>query len=232
MSTSRQWMGFADVMSVLMMIFLFIAVLFMVQVQTDSEKLKKQHNSMKAIAEAFEISQAELQQKVSSEFNKSAKHWGAKIKDNGTISFEDDSYLFTSGSSNLTDEFKTILKDFFPRFVETLYQSELKDEIKSIEVIGHSSSDWQGKGDSFLQNSKLSQNRAYAVMQFVYKLPQVKPYRDWLGKLLFANGASSAESITEAGIEDLTKSRRIEFKTKIGSEDKLRKILETVNSNF
>ena len=221
-------MGVSDMMSVLMMVFLFIAILFMVQVEQNNADLEQQHRFIKSVVKAFDLSREELQQKVATQFTADIANWKAEVLPDGTIRFNDNESLFQVGSSELTKGFEDILQDFFPRYISLLYNSNLKDEISVIEIVGHTSSEWQGRGDPYLQNAKLSQQRAYKVMQYVYKLPKLKQYRPWLRKVLLANGASSSELISEKGIEDITKSKRVEFRTRIESENKLEKILQGV----
>ena len=90
MKVEREWMNISDMMSGLMMIFLFIAISFMIEVEEDKNKAeelaqeyKKSQDSIKEIVVTYQASQQMLNQDLYSEFKDDLERWGAEItKDN------------------------------------------------------------------------------------------------------------------------------------------------------
>ena len=66
-------------MSVLMMVFLFIAIIFMEQIQRDKEKVEAQNRTVRAIAKTYGDSREALSDELNAEF--------AMILKNGTPKF-------------------------------------------------------------------------------------------------------------------------------------------------
>ena len=60
MKKSNEWMSISDMMSGLMLIFLFVAVSFMLDVEKDKEKIKKTKDKITQIALAYQKSKIEL----------------------------------------------------------------------------------------------------------------------------------------------------------------------------
>jgi outer membrane protein OmpA-like peptidoglycan-associated protein len=131
-----QWLPISDLMSVLMMVFLLIAVSYMLKVYQEKEKIEE-------VAIAYNKLQNELYDEISNEFSEDLKKWNAEIdKTSLSVRFKAPEILFSIGSSSMKSEFKTILNDFFPRFTEILYSDKYKNEIEEIRIEGHTSSYW------------------------------------------------------------------------------------------
>jgi outer membrane protein OmpA-like peptidoglycan-associated protein len=224
----RIYINIADLMSALMMVFLFIAIAFMLDVQRSKNQIEHQKNAMTEIVEIAEQSRQNLHNDLLKAFTNDLERWDAEILDDNTVRFNADEVLFQRGKSSLQAEFKDILNRFFPRYV-TILQSYRAD-IEAIRIEGHTSSVWANGGDvatRYLGNVKLSQQRALATLKYCYLLPSVKEQRDWLQKVLRANGLSFAKLILNAeGSENTEKSRRVEFKVVTKAEEKLHQILE------
>jgi len=222
-TSNREWIGISDLMSGLMMVFLFIAIVFMVQ----TEKEKK---SMAEIALTYERSKKELHEDLSAEFEKDLEKWGAELLDDNTVRFKEPSILFKRSSSEINDNFKNVLRDFFPRYIEILTQEKYKSDIDEIRIEGHTSSIWRKnstKEVAYLRNARLSQDRSFNVLSYVYLLPAVERDREWLLKVLRANGLSFAKLIFDHNNnEDLARSRRVEFRVLTKAEEKIYTILE------
>jgi len=147
-------MNISDLMSVLMMVFLFLSILFMVQVEQRNKEIKRQNQVMHRVLDAFELSSDELQVKMQQQFSADVDQWQAEVLEDGSVRFNDKKSLFQVGSSEMSRGFKQILTEFFPRYITMLYNSDLRDEIDAIEIVGHTSSDWTGKGNSFIHNAE------------------------------------------------------------------------------
>ena len=212
-------------MSGLMMVFLFIAIAFMVQIQDEQQAVKE-------IAMTYRESQQSLNMDLKKEFDKDLKKWGAEITKDNIFRFNSPEVLFASGSSKISQKFQTILNDFFPRYIKLLSTDKYKNEIDEIRIEGHTSNGWSGaksKQSIYLKNMRLSQDRANNVLKYCYTVKNsiIKKDRSWLEKHFRANGMAFAKLITkENGQQDYQKSRRVEFKVLTKAQEKIYKIVE------
>jgi chemotaxis protein MotB len=206
-SSENNWMNIADVMSALMMIFMFISIAFLYQLMNDKEIYKVNLN--KALHE---------------EFDKDLTVWKATITDDNIIRF---SSPFELGKTDLPQEFKEILSSFFPRYVTLLRSKDFKDEITEIRVEGHTSTGWGDLVDKkkiFLKNMELSQARSSNVLAYCYNLnnTHINEYLSWLQDKLRANGISYSRLLylDDSELEDKVLSRRVEFRVIQKENDK------------
>ena len=219
----NQWLHISDMMSGLMMVFLFIAISYMIEVLNEKDKIKE-------IAVAYEKIQKNLYDELYKEFEKDLIDWDAEI-DSTTLSvkFKSPEILFKSGSDEVEPRFKEILKDFFPRYITILTNSKFKHEIEEIRIEGHTSSEWSEQVPediAYFNNMKLSQDRTRAVLEFVSSFDTINGNKLWLRELITANGLSSSKIININGEEDKEKSRRVEFRVRTKAEEKIVKIVE------
>jgi outer membrane protein OmpA-like peptidoglycan-associated protein len=216
----KEDLSIADLMSGMMMVFLLISVVFMLDVQQEK-------NAMGEIALMAEQSRSQLNHDLMQEFADDLKHWNAVILKDNTVRFKAPEVLFEPGKSELRPKFQVILDDFFPRYVSIL--QGYSHDIEAIRIEGHTSSDWYNADDviiRYLNNVELSQQRALSTLKYCYQLDTVKDKREWLQKMLRANGLSFAQRIFNAnGSENAEKSRRVEFKIVTKAEEKLHRIL-------
>ena len=231
MSAEKEWISVSDLMSVLMMVFLFIAILFMLKVQDDQQVMQKQHNAMSAVAKSYDASRTALHDQLQDAFNDKLGQWNAEILADGAMRFNHPHALFPVGSSDLSDDFKRTLEDFFPRYIAVLSSPQWRDDIREIRIEGHTSSDWGGSGGEearYMENAKLSQARAHAVLEYVYQLPAEQERRLWLRQVLRATGASYAKPVLVDGAEDEAQSRRVEFHAIPRADEKIYDILRNL----
>lgn len=244
MKVNNEWMNISDLMSGLMMIFLFIAIAFMLETQTEQEemreskvraeelaaKLKKTQDSIKEIAVTYRISQQSLNLDLTNEFQKDLKSWGAEITKDNIVRFHSPDVLFEIGSSKVSARFQEILRDFFPRYIAVLTSEKYINEIDEIRIEGHTSNDWNNRTSDraiYLNNMKLSQNRANSVLTYCYGIKHSNIDRKWLEKKFRANGMSFSKLIYQNnGQPDAIKSRRVEFKVLTNAQEKIYRIVE------
>jgi outer membrane protein OmpA-like peptidoglycan-associated protein len=196
----NNWMNIADIMSALMMIFMFIAVAFLYQILNEKEVYKVQLNK------ALHV-----------EFDKDLTKWQAIITKDNIIRFNSP---FTVGSDKIPQSYKEILSDFFPRYIKLLTIKKFKKEIDEIRVEGHTSYGWGDLKDEksiYLNNMNLSQKRASNVLAYCYDLndTQIEQNLNWLRNNLRANGMSFSKLLykdTNKKLQDANRSRRVEFK--------------------
>ncbi|MDF1875486.1 OmpA family protein [Sulfurimonas sp. SAG-AH-194-I05] len=210
-------MSISDMMAGLMLIFLFIAVSFMIEIEAEKE-------TMKDIASSYRDTKADLNEILYSEFEKDLPLWGASISKDNSISFDAPNILFAVNKSDINEKFKVILQDFFPRYIKIINSSEFKDNIKELRVEGHTSNTWNTSSspqEIYLKNMLLSQLRAYKVLSYCYSLDDatIIQNRLWLEKFFRANGMAYAQLKKE-------KTRRVTFTIELNSENAVFQILE------
>jgi outer membrane protein OmpA-like peptidoglycan-associated protein len=211
-------------MTGLMVMFLLIAVCYMVEVEADAEKIK-------TVAVAYTDTRDALYEALRREFSPDLPRWHAQlIRQDLTIRISEPDILFAEGSSELKPAFRQILDDFFPRYVRILTSPKFRSAISEIRIEGHTSSNWIGArspDDAYLHNMELSQARTRSTLLYVLALPQLRGDVDWLRRQVTANGLSSSRPILDAsGHEDAARSRRVEFKIRTDAETRIAKILE------
>lgn len=222
-SNEATWMSISDLMSVLMMIFLFIAVAYMIEVSAERNKVTQ-------IAVTYNKLQNDLYDDIKREFKDSLVSWNAEIV-KGSVIFLSPDVLFNVGSDVVNKRFQDILANFFPRYLRILAHEKYRNDIEEIRIEGHTSSEWSYDADemqAYFLNMELSQARTRAVLKFVLNLPSVyaSKKRPWVQEHLTANGLSSSKPLMEEGRENKKKSRRVEFKVRTNAESKLVQILE------
>ena len=218
-----QWISISDLLSVLMMVFLFIAISYMLNVAEEKDKIKQ-------IAVTYNRLQKELYQDLYQEFEQDLEKWNASI-DKATLSIKFDApeVLFAFGSARLRNRFRIILDNFFPRYINILTSEKYINEIEEIRIEGHTSSQWNSNTypqEAYIGNMELSQDRTREVLAFVLLLDEVKKQRSWIKQKLTANGLSSSKLILkEDSTEDSQRSRRVEFRLRTNAEQRIVNIL-------
>jgi outer membrane protein OmpA-like peptidoglycan-associated protein len=213
LSQEAHWIPLSDLMTGLMVIFLLIAVMYMLKVEADTDRIRN-------IAIAYNDIRDGLFIDLHNEFGNDLNRWHAQlIKGDLTIRFTEPEVLFATGSSDLKPEFKAILSDFFPRYVRILTSPKYRG-----------SSDWTGQTsaqDAYFHNMELSQARTRSTLSYVLGLPSVERDRPWLTRYLTANGLSSSRPILDAGQhEDAERSRRVEFRVRTDAENRIATIMQ------
>ncbi len=224
----NQWMSISDLMSVLMIIFLFISIVYM-------RSVSQKNSQITSIAKTYEKTQVEITHDLKEEFAKNLQIWNA-VLDSLTLSirFENPEILFKVGSAELNDHFKSILDSFFPRFIQILTEPKYKEYIEEIRIEGHTSSEWYGESSprqAYFNNMELSQDRTRKVLEYVLSQIKDEELFLWVKNKLTANGLSSSKLIyNNDRAEDQERSRRVEFKIKTNAEQQIITILEQSKS--
>ncbi|WP_339934385.1 OmpA family protein [Vreelandella glaciei] len=218
----HHWLSVSDLMAGLMMVFLFIAVVFMRNAWVEKERVTE-------VAVAYQENQVALYQALMVEFEDDLDQWEAAI-DETTLSFtfQSPDVLFATGSTELQQRFRNILADFFPRYLDVLMQ--FSSSINEVRIEGHTSSVWgvnTSEDEAYFNNMELSQGRTRTVLNHVYGLDQVSQLQPWVKANVAAVGFSSSRlELTENGIEDREASRRVSFRVITNADTQIRKILE------
>ena len=110
-----QWISISDMMAGLMVIFLFVALSFMLDAQEKKNKIEVDRDRIKEIAVTYQRLQNDLYDDLYQEFKGDLDEWDASIdKPTLSVRFHAPDVLFEVGSAELRDRFIRILNDFFP----------------------------------------------------------------------------------------------------------------------
>ena len=218
------WMSVSDLMTGLMVIFLFIAISYIRKVQENQTVLTD-----------YVETKTQLHDKLVKEFEGDTSRWQMTIGKDLSMRFNNPQVLFAPGSSDLTTEFKQILDEFLPRYFDILLNDSLRSEIVEIRVEGHTDDVPypQLDSDPYIANVILSQRRSLSVVQYFRSMPDFEMYSEEEKKLLeywfTANGLSYGKSVDNDGnytiksnkAIDKDRSRRVEFRIVTSGEDVL-----------
>lgn len=167
MAKTNVWMSVSDLMTGLMIIFLFVAIAYISRVQKNQSVLTD-----------YVETKNELHNKLIKEFEGDTLKWQMTIGKDLTMKFKEPTVLFSTGSSELTPRFKEILDEFLPRYFNILLNDSLRSNIQEIRIEGHTDDvPMPSKhSDPYIANAMLSQERALAVVKYFRTMPQFKTY--------------------------------------------------------
>lgn len=209
------WMSVSDLMTGLMIIFLFIAISYI-------SRVKKNQNVLSNYVETKQ----KLHEKLVNEFKGDTAIWQMSIGKDLSMKFNNPTVLFASSSYELTPQFKLILDKFLPKYLDILLKDSLRKNIQEIRIEGHTDDikyDQYDK-DPYIANAILSQQRALSVLRYLRQMPSFQRYSHEEKRLLeywfTANGLSYGKSLDVNGTYtiksgnpiDATRSRRVEFR--------------------
>ena len=163
---------------------------------------------------------AKLKEKLGNSIHVDEKSGAIKFSSN--ILFDQNSYILKEEAKK---ELSSVLKNYLSLLLD---DKEISKYIENITIEGHTNSD-----GTYLANLLLSQQRALAVMQFLYESNIVD--KKLLSTFVNSSGRSSADLILDKkGVEDKDASRRIEIKFNIKNEEAIKEIqnyLDKQNEN-
>lgn len=229
------WIPLADLMTVLMVIFLFMSISYMALV----EKRQKEQNQ---IFKDYEDSKVALYNELKDAFKNDFAKWNLKLDNDLSIKFTNPQVLFGTGSSDITSYFQTILTDFIPKYLNVVLQEKYKDKIAEIRIEGHTDTIPMGiTDDPYIDNMKLSQDRARNVLAFLRtqnSFIDLQPtQKERLQYWLTANGLSYGRTVDKdfkisfdsKKRIDNDKSRRVEFRIVTTSEAIINEALKNID---
>ena len=229
-SQDDHWIPLSDLMTGLMMMFLLIAIVYMIKVEADSKLLKQASERTKEVATVYKQIKNELYDDLRKAFENDLPRWDAELLTDATLRFKAPEVLFDSGKADLKPRFKEILSEFFPKYVSILTSQKYRDSVQEIRIEGHTSSFWQNaptEQDAYFQNMRLSQDRTRSALEFVMRLGPVSDHLGWLREHVIANGLSYSKRIfLSNGSEDVRRSQRVEFRVRTDADSRLEKIIQ------
>lgn len=229
MEKNNVWMSVSDLMTGLMMIFLFIAISYIIRVQQNQTVLKD-----------FVENKQNLHDKLVEAFKSEKENGIITIGGDLSMRFQKAETLFDDGSWTLKPEFKHTLGQIMPKYLDILLNDSLKYKIREIRIEGHTNNIPYPEldKDPYMANLILSQRRARSVIYFIRNLPEYNTYSEEDKNLLefwfTANGLSYGHALDEnnkftliSGNKiDLEKSRRVEIRIITSGEEVLEHFIE------
>jgi len=224
-SNQTHWIPLSDLMTGMMLVFMLIAIVYMIRVQqvaTDLRDVKGQ-----------------IYTALDKEFGKDLKKWDAEILPNLTFRFKNPDALFPKGKQELTSNFKNVLDDFFPRYLKIIEDPKFEPTIKEVLIEGHTDQDFDKLDDEdvkkmnvdgeikrYMNNMSLSQGRTWFTLAYLFEITPNISDKTTLIKKVHLHDVSSANPIyKEDGVTvDPEKSRRVEFKVITNSDERLEEI--------
>ncbi|WP_258104671.1 OmpA family protein [Marinoscillum sp. MHG1-6] len=229
------WISFSDVMTGLMVIFLFIAISYISEVQ-------KKQKERDLIFEEFKATRELLYAELEQEFKDDFKDWEVELDKDLSIKFTNPDVLFPSGRANIRQNFARILDEFLPRYFDILLQDKYANRIAEIRIEGHTDEVPAPTydADPYIGNVKLSQLRSAEVLKYFrhmsYYNKLSKDRESQLQFLLTANGLSYGRTLDDQ--KELTAltgnpandtfSRRVEFKIITSSQSLVDRVLKEI----
>jgi outer membrane protein OmpA-like peptidoglycan-associated protein len=219
------WIPLADLMTVLMVIFLFMAISYMVVI-------KKKQNDQNKIFKEYEETKIGLYQDLDSTFRNDFKRWNLKLDRDLSIKFTNPQVLFAEGSSDISPYFQSVLSEFLPKYLSVVMQDKYKTKIAEIRIEGHTNTKPINRtADPYIDNMELSQNRARNVLAYLRTQDCFTTLdidkKEMLQYWITANGLSFGRtvdardnlSIFSKQQIDNDKSRRVEFRIVTTSDE-------------
>ena len=215
---ASNWMSLSDMMTGLMIVFLFIAIAFMKQQDNQTQKFKE-----------YAILQNELYDDLQGALKDIEE---VEVKPDLSIVISESDFTFKSAESTLTDEFKIMLDNFYSAYLKVLLNEKYRAFIKEVRIEGHTDPERYKKAESsnpFISNVELSQDRARHVLEYLWNTDDFKKInqadRQILEFWFTANGLSFGRMVDSQGRlvyeesrageklkPDFDASRRVEFR--------------------
>ena len=230
--TDTQWMPISDIMTVLMVIFLFVSILYIKRIQQQIQIIQKSNQAIQEISKEYTDYKQIIYDHLKKEFDEDLKKWGAELlKDPIVIRFLSPEIMFHAGKSTIQPRYKSVLHNFCPRYFTVL--NRFKKLIEEIRIEGHTSREWHGaktQTEAYFKNLRLSQNRTISVLEYCIAIKGLgSNIKKWTIKHATANGLSSSKPLCFSdSIVCRGKNRRVEFRVQIESEN----VLDRINKNL
>jgi chemotaxis protein MotB len=210
------WMSYADLMSAMLMVFALLLTLVILDYKELLEKKEKEIEQVVSV-------KTEIIKALTEQFKES--NMAIEIdQQTGAIRFPG-SVLFSTNSADIAPQGKQFLDAFIPKYLEILLQDKFRDEISSVIIEGHTD-----KKGTYIYNMKLSQDRAFSVLNYIYSEESPKfPVKDLSQSYITANGRSFNQPLNNANGEyDPDRSRRVEFLFRLKDDEAIKAIQELV----
>lgn len=218
-------LSISDLMAALSCVFLLFLAITIIELNHQKAKYEEKNGR----AGEYIDMQKDLKIALEKEFQREFKSdmWNAYISDDLTIHFRDEQIMFAPNSTELTEKFKSILNDFFPRLINQLGNERFRENILEIRIEGHTARDPKySPEEDYERGMYTSQTRTTNVLFYCLHNTHLltekigeEDSNSWVRKRIAAIGYSSSLPVLESnGDIDLNSSRRVEIKIRTKSE--------------
>ena len=91
-----------------------------------------------------------------------------------------------------------------------------KHLIKNLQINGYTSTEWNAPDtERYLNNARLSNERALHILDYAYQLNTMKKYRKYASEVFSTDGYSYSQLIYANEKENKIRSRRVEFEIRL-----------------
>lgn len=219
MSRPRQkveesYIAFSDIMTCLMIIFLFIAISYIMEVFSSTFIKDEMYNTItKEMINELDKNNVKLDKDLSLKFFNNEQN--------------KQDVLFQTGEPTMTDGFKLKIKKIWPKYQDIIIKDTFLNYISEIRIEGHTDTlpPKNNNISSYEYNLNLSSLRAQEVLKYIRTLPcytnLVNTKKARLQFLMTANGMSYSRALNDLNQvsylskqKDINaqKSRRVEFR--------------------
>ena len=161
----EHWIPLSDLMTGLMMMFMLVAIIFMVRIESDAKAresdtkareaaaiaAEKQAKVVGEIAQIYDDTRERIYQDLYAEFKNDLPIWRAVLsRQDLALRFVAPEVQFDIGKDLVKTEFERILAEFFPRYVKIITSQRYQNEIDEIRIEGHTSSKWGDPSKSLI----------------------------------------------------------------------------------
>ena len=229
----NHWISLSDMMTGLMIIFMFIAIAYIRQIE--NEQMQRD-----IIFEEFKATKDTLYAELSQEFKDDFEKWEVILDKDLSIKFVNPDVLFVQGKSEIRPLFKERLNSFLPRYFNILRKEKYRNSVLEVRIEGHADTvpRLDLYNDSYVGNLVLSQRRAAEVLSYFrhtdYFYSLNDNSKDTIDFWLTANGLSYGRTLDDdRNYTFLTNkpinndnSRRVEFRIITNNEALIEKFWE------
>lgn len=237
-STVENWMSISDIMTALMVIFLFISISYMTEVN-------KQKDEIEEILNIYENTKDSIRNDLILLVEEDLKKWSKYIEfdhSNLSIKFVGRDIQFKPDQDRIRSRFRSILNDFLPKYLAVIAQDKYKDKIAEVRIEGHANNPNEGNNDieTYLEGIRWSQRRAKKVLEYSVESSSFQSF-DYKTKRrlefwMVANGYGYGRTLDQTGgytqisnneiCEEC--SRRVEFRIITISEQVIADIIDKI----
>jgi chemotaxis protein MotB len=204
--TTSFWPSFTDMMSTIVLVMLFVALIAFVQSIFDAYEQREIKKEMAKVASVKKHLSDLIQQELEEKVGKDQVVRGP----NNTISIEGD-ILFETGSAEISEQGEGILKPLSSAFQTIIEKEDVSKYLYIILIEGHT--------DSVpYDNWSLSTERAVAVVKYLLEVNPIL-HRSEYAKYFAATGYSEYKPVAVGmDTDSLRKNRRISFQIILDDE--------------
>ena len=224
------WISFSDIMTGLMVLFMFIALSYILEVQ-------KKQNEINVIIKEYKQTQAKIYNELDRTFTDRFKNYNLKVNPDLSIQITDADALFPvqfyDQEVELTDRFQNFLNEFTPLFYGIILKDEYTDDISEVRIEEHTgiqTPDKEFDNDYYQKMLILSQKRSNKVLNYMMGLNYYNALNDkqknFLRYITTANGLAYGKALDDEGKFKYStgknihnyKSMRVEFRIVTNSQ--------------